>query len=161
MFLLYSIPSWYYYNLIEYFLHSLSHNNKIYSYKIHKKHHTIHYPVKKLIQKSPYKTDIHKYIFPDGFLANGIPFLGILMLNYLLLGNSSHNINIWLLIDGYISDYIHTEIHTENSWLEKYNWFKKKRELHLLHHKNIKENINIMTNIYDKLFNTYSENLLT
>ena len=51
MFLLYLIPTWFYYNFIEYFLHSLSHNNKTYIYKIYKKHHTIHYPIKNLIKK--------------------------------------------------------------------------------------------------------------
>lgn len=158
MFLLYLIPTWFYYNFIEYFLHSLSHNNKTYIYNIHKKHHTIHYPIKNLIQKSPYKTDFHKYIFSDGFLAHGIPFIGILIINTFLFKEYSNKINTWLLINAYISDYIHTQIHTKDSWLEKYSWFLKKRDLHLLHHKKNKKNINIMTSIYDKLFNTYIEN---
>ena len=68
-FLLYSIPSWFYYNFIEYNLHSSSHNSYIkYIHKIHKKHHTIHYPISNLIQKSPYKTEFHNYIFSDGFI---------------------------------------------------------------------------------------------
>jgi len=47
MFLYSIIPSYIYYHIVEYFLHSLGHNSKygLYIYKYHKKHHNIHYPL--------------------------------------------------------------------------------------------------------------------
>ena len=158
MFLLYFIPSWFYYNYIEYILHSFSHNYnyKSYIYKLHKKHHLVHYPNNNSIRISPYKTDYYFKIFSDGFIANGIPFIGLLLIHCLILDKDlSININLCLLIDAYISDYIHTEIHIKDSWLEEYTWFQKKREKHLLHHKYLDKNFNIMTSFYDKMFNTY------
>ena len=70
------------------------------------------------------------------------------------------NLSFHIILNAYISDYIHTEIHTEGSWLEKYNWFQNKRKVHLLHHKittkntvihsypvDLKNNFNILKDI--------------
>lgn len=57
--------AWFIYHTMEYFLHRFSHNPKSgYIYKIHKKHHTIHYPIKILMSKE-YKTE-YTYGLPDG-----------------------------------------------------------------------------------------------
>ena len=63
-----------------------------------------------------------------------------------------------LLLFAYISDYIHTEIHIDGSWLEKYDWFIQKRNLHLIHHKRTNKNINIIDHSLDKLLNSYCKN---
>ena len=60
-----------------------------------------------------------------------------------------------LLLFAYISDYIHTEIHTFGSWLEKYEWFIHRRNSHFIHHKKHRKNINIIDYTFDKLNNTY------
>ena len=163
MFIFYSIPCWFYYNFVEYLLHTLSHsyNYGTYIYKLHKKHHTIHYPITKLMSISPYKTNYYLYILSDGTIAHGLPVLGIIYLNYKLLNYEIFiNISCWLIINAYFSDYLHTEIHTQNSWLEKYEWFQKKRDLHLIHHKKTSKNINMMCSFIDKIFNTYENNII-
>lgn len=160
MFLYSIIPSYIYYNIFEYFLHSLGHNSKygLYIYKYHKKHHKIHYPANKLLDYKPYKTDYKFNLFSDGLVAYSLPILFLGFVNYKVLDYESFvNLSINLFIFTYLSDYLHTEIHTKDSWLEKYEWFLKKRKIHFLHHKNVKKNKNVLNLKIDKFMNTYLE----
>ena len=69
--------AWFIYHTMEYFLHRFSHNPKSgYIYKIHKKHHTIHYPITDLMSDK-YKTD-YIYGLSDGLLAHGPPTISII-----------------------------------------------------------------------------------
>ena len=54
-----------------------------------------------------------------------------------------------------IQIYFHTHIHTEDSWLDKYSWFIKMREIHFNHHKNTTKNFNVIDMNIDKLMETY------
>jgi hypothetical protein len=158
MILSYFVPGYILYNIIEYSLHKLSHNAKyggfIYSY--HRKHHTKHYPITKLIDKPPYKTDTKFYILTDGLIAHSVPITFIIVTLYNLLNKYVFlNLSFHILLNAYISDYIHTEIHIEGSWLEKYTWFQNKRKIHLLHHKYTTKNMNVIDNTMDKLLNSY------
>lgn len=150
------IPTaWCIYHTMEYFLHRFSHNPKSgYIYKIHKKHHTIHYPITKLISDK-YKTD-YTYGISDGLLAHSPPVIIILGYFYLFLDYKSFiNLSSLILYFSYISDYFHTHIHTKNTWLNKYSWFLKMREIHFNHHKNTTKNFNVMDTTIDKIYNTY------
>ena len=161
MLLYYFLPGYILYNMIEYSLHKLSHSSKYGSfiYTYHRKHHIKHYPISKLIDKAPYKTDTKYYILTDGFIAHSVPFTFILFTLYNLLNKELFlNLSLNIIINAYISDYIHTEIHTEGSWLEKYNWFQNKRKIHLLHHKITTKNMNVIDNTMDKIMNTYNSN---
>ena len=55
-----------------------------------------------------------------------------------------------------ISDYIHTQIHIKNSWLEKYTFFIRCRENHILHPKYLNKNYALsgFDNTFDILFKT-------
>ena len=154
-FIYYSTISYFLYNSIEYFLHSLGHNYKFnnYIYSLHKKHHLLYSGKKFLSQR--YRTE-YKYYLSDGTRAHIIPFSSIIMLIYKLTNDYYLIINICFFT--YISEYLHTHIHTQNSWLEKYEWFMKKRKKHLIHHKFTNKNINILDNNLDILFHTYREN---
>ena len=159
-FLIVLIPSWYLYHFIEYSLHKIGHNYKLnsYIYKIHMNHHKKYYPISKLIDKEPYKTG-YIYNIPDGFLAYGPSLFLILSLLYFFFDVYTYQIFVSeILFFASLSDYIHTEIHIDGSWLEKYEWFLKKRNLHLLHHKKLNMNINIIDHTFDKLKGTYLEN---
>jgi len=118
-------------------------------------HHKIYYPVSKLIDKKPYKTG-YIYNIPDGLLAYGPSLFLILSLLYFLF--DFYTLVSEILLFAFLSDYIHTEIHIDGSWLEKYEWFLKKRKLHLLHHKKFMKNMNIIDHTFDKLKGTYLEN---
>jgi len=154
------IPTWYLYHFIEYGLHKIGHNYKLnsYIYKIHMNHHKKYYPISKLLNKKPYKTG-YKYNISDGMIAYGPSMLLIFSGMYFLFDFYTYLIIIsQIILFAYISDYIHTEIHIDGSWLEKYNWFIQKRKLHLIHHKRTNKNINIIDHSLDKLFNSYCKN---
>ena len=165
MYLSLVIPAstWYLYHLIEYYLHKLGHNRNYgsYIYKIHTDHHKIHYPISKLMDTKPYRTG-YTYSIPDGMFAYGPPFIVLLSSLYFCVDicielSTYVTIVFELLLLAYLSDYIHTEIHTDGSWLEKYYWFKRKRELHLLHHKKVIKNMNIIDHTFDKVNDSYKE----
>ena len=69
----------------------MGHNSNYgsYIYRYHKKHHTIHYPIQKLLDNKPYKTDYNLYIFSDGLIAYFFPILFLGYLNYKLLDYES------------------------------------------------------------------------
>lgn len=152
----YILGGWFIYHSIEHFLHRFSHNSKSgYIYKIHKKHHTIYYPTSSLMSDG-YKTG-YTYCIPDGLLAQGPPSVMIIITFYFLLDyNSFLILSSYILFFAYISDYFHTHIHTENTWLGEYSWFIKMREIHFNHHKNTTKNFNIIDMNIDKLMKTYN-----
>jgi len=147
--------AWFIYHTMEYFLHRFSHSPKSgYIYKIHKKHHTIHYPITHFMSKE-YKTD-YTYGIPDGLLAHGPPTISIIGFLYLFLDKDIFlKLSSCILFTAYISDYFHTHIHTHDSWLDNYRWFIKMREIHFNHHKNTRKNFNIIDMNIDKLMKTY------
>jgi len=152
----YLIPSWIIYHLLEYSLHSLGHSHRYgsYIYKIHKNHHTIHYPTNNLLSNEYRTNPIHG--LPEGVIAYGPPMLLFYFFLYLVV-----KLDTFFIISGetlfvaFISDYIHSQIHLNRSWLEKYKWFQKKREAHFIHHKNVNKNMNIIDMTMDKLNGTY------
>jgi sterol desaturase/sphingolipid hydroxylase (fatty acid hydroxylase superfamily) len=147
--------AWFIYHTMEYFLHRLSHNPKLgYIYKIHKKHHTIHYPITDLMSDN-YKTD-YIYGLSDGLLAHGPPTISIIRILYLFLDKDTFlKLSSCILFTAYISDYFHTHIHTRDSKFVEYPWFIKMREMHFNHHKNTSKNFNILDTNIDKLMKTY------
>ncbi len=52
--------------------------------------------------------------------------------------------------------YIHTAYHIDNHWLNRYEWFRKDKHLHMLHHDNAKINYGVVSHFTDMLMGTYS-----
>jgi len=155
-FLLYFIPSWFLYHSLEYLLHSLGHSHKYgsYIYKIHKNHHTLHYPTTKLLSNEYRTTSI--YGLSEGVVAYGPPILLFFFsLSFMVKFDTFLIITSELLFISYLSDYLHSQIHLNGSWLEKYKWFQKKRKEHFIHHKNTIKNMNIIDFTIDKWRKTY------
>ena len=155
-FCFYIIPSWICYHMLEYFLHSLGHSYKYgsYIYRIHKNHHTIHYPTHKLLSNG-YRTN-SIYGLSEGVVAYGPPILIFFSCLYFIV--ELHTFFILLceiLLIAYLSDYLHCQIHLNGSWLEKYKWFQKKRKEHFIHHLNMNKNMNIIDFSIDKWNLTY------
>lgn len=156
MYISFYIPgAWLIYHTMEYFLHRFSHNPKSgYIYKIHKKHHTKHYPITDLMS-TKYKTD-YTYGISDGLLAHGPSTILSICSFYPFMDTTIFiKLSSCILFIAYISDYFHTHIHTRDSWLDKHEWFIKMREIHFDHHKNTSRNFNIMDMNIDKLMKTY------
>ena len=150
------IFTWFLYHFIEYCLHKLGHSSYSgYINKIHKKHHVIFYPPTKLMDFSPYKTG-YIYGISDGILAYGPLVLLIISIFYYCLNTYYfYCITSQFLLSGYIQNYVHTHIHTKDTWLEKYKWFQDCRKRHYIHHRHYNRNINIIDPIMDQIMSTY------
>jgi len=139
MYLYLIIPTWYLYHTIEYCYHKLGHSRIYgsYIYKLHMNHHRIHYPITQLKAPEPYKGG-DEYYFTDGIVAYLPPSLLIAFMLYILLDFYIFLfITLEIICIAGVSDYIHTQIHTEKSWLEKYKWFRESRRIHFIHHRRL------------------------
>jgi len=160
-FLFLLLPSWYMFHFLEYVLHKLAHSKKYggFIYKIHLKHHKLHYPLKNFKSPKPYKTS-QIFIFSDGLIAFSLPISIIIYGTYNLLNYEIFKILIFQIFSFfYISDLLHTEIHLEDSVLEKYEWFLYLRNNHYIHHKTYNKNINIIDPTFDKLNKTFKNKI--
>ena len=137
-------------NILEHILHKLSHNKNIYYlYNPHHYHHVVEYPPSKLVNN---EVKYRSFIYNE-YLHISI-FLWIISYIYL----DSITFIIFLIESSiylFLCDYLHSSYHKNNSYLEKYLWFKKKKELHLLHHKKTVYNFNLFDNTSDKFLHTF------
>lgn len=153
------ISTYYLYHFTEYMIHRISHIQHPLNilYLNHKRHHIEHYSYKKPLDFAPFKCDSFLYI-PQSILVNGPIILFLYYLIYLFINDYYKFIVTEINILLFISDYIHTQIHIKDSPLEKYQFFKRCRKVHLLHHKNFTKNFSFSgyDNTFDIIFNTYN-----
>jgi hypothetical protein len=148
-----SLVSYYFFNISEYLLHELSHSIKYggYMYEWHHKHHVIEYPPNRLVSKgyssSPYYENFYSYFI----------LLWIFTIYQFMNPYYFKLLSCEVVSYGFIVDQLHQQYHLEKSILEGFKWFQKKKANHLLHHKQMHLNYNIMDNTSDKIFNTYKE----
>jgi len=53
-------------------------------------------------------------------------------------------------------DYVHKHFHIKNSWMLRYGWFRKKKEIHRIHHVNAGKNYGVLTTLWDRLTGTFA-----
>ncbi len=58
--------------------------------------------------------------------------------------------SIWL------HNYVHKQYHLTNSWMLRFAWFRKNRELHWIHHRDYSRNYGVIHHLWDRLLNTYA-----
>jgi sterol desaturase/sphingolipid hydroxylase (fatty acid hydroxylase superfamily) len=144
-------------------IHRSGHNYKFKAwYKNHTVgHHKLSYPSDKFLQpfyiKNPvddWKLATLAYVIPIGLYC----FIFANLVVFLIL-----------VLDGIIENYIHEQIHQQNSWLEKYRWFSYLRSIHRLHHDQTRLrsnqvlvmkqcNFSLLALWTDQLFGTFVEN---
>ena len=152
--LLVIVNTFFFMNLIEYILHKLSHNPKIkILYNIHRKHHSIEFP--------PSRLTCNKYPLDD-HLKN--PFIYITIVIWIILYNiiSYYTFSIIFiesLIYTFTINFLHQAYHLNDSWLDKYKWFKYRKRIHHIHHLRTKKNLNLVVFTGDMIFNTYIEKI--
>lgn len=62
-----------------------------------------------------------------------------------------------LLGFGFMSDAVHDSFHIIMHPLSRFKWWQKARELHFLHHRNMKVNFGIFVFTFDRVFKTFRE----
>ena len=150
------IFTWYVVNGIEWFLHMVSHTRINLPFfrqlhKIHMQHHKIHYPMSSLIKPSPYQDGGGTFVFGPLVLLLIITAFAVLPFRYAVIFN----------VEGCsvlgISTYLHDAFHIEKHWLERYDWFMKRRALHFYHHGHHKKNMSLsgIDTTMDKCMRTF------
>ena len=152
------VCTWYFCNLVDWLLHTMSHiPTKIPILKtihqIHMTHHKQHYPITKLLRSKPYKSG-------GGEFAFGPVILVLYTILYLILPKRI----IWIVLIQstaflLVSDKLHVEYHLQGSWLERFDWFLRRRERHFWHHKHLRQNMSLggIDPVFDHLFKTYHD----
>jgi sterol desaturase/sphingolipid hydroxylase (fatty acid hydroxylase superfamily) len=140
-------------DLLGYLIHTLLHwQGSGELYRRHMTHHQKLYPIHTFISK--------KYRHPGKdsttlIFAIIIAIGGILMFISLPIWIAA----VWLfefIALGLINNYLHDTFHISPHWLEKFEWFKRLRRLHYIHHLgDMKHNYGIFNFIFDRVFQTY------
>jgi sterol desaturase/sphingolipid hydroxylase (fatty acid hydroxylase superfamily) len=47
------------------------------------------------------------------------------------------------------------EYHVEGSWLHRFAWFRRKQELHFVHHRHANSNFAVIHFFWDRILGTY------
>lgn len=146
-----SLVTYFICNFIEYGLHKLSHNPKIpLLYKWHHYHHTHEFPPYKLVNNN----HINKSIIYNYYVYI---VLLIHLLTYCLISSIQVKLIIYVesTIYMYIANKMHNSYHKDDTWLEQFQWFQRKKSLHLYHHIKTTSNFNLFDNTTDKLKKTF------
>ena len=61
------------------------------------------------------------------------------------------------LIVGILHDYMHTLFHLRKTFLNRYQWFLRLRELHFIHHKHMQRNLGIFWFGWDHVMGSYEK----
>ena len=99
-----------------------------------------------------------KYMAEEGNLTPFffIPILFIGILSYLVL---PLDLFVTQAVACSLSFYAHVffdkEYHVEGSFLQRFFWFRKKRELHFVHHHHADRNFAVIDFFWDRLLGTY------
>ena len=69
------------------------------------------------------------------------------------------NLFVVMVIASAASFYAHVffdkEYHVEGSWLQRFAWFRRKQELHFVHHRHANGNFGVIHFFWDKILGTY------
>jgi len=140
-------------NMIEYTVHCLSHNPKIkFLYNSHHSHH-LSYPPKKLTCEK----------YDKNVEDTRLPYLIIIFISYLFCYYLFTLYHFLIFISEttiyfFIANTLHNSYHLDNSFLERFQWFRYLKRLHHIHHIEVYHNLNITIPISDKINHTLSEN---
>jgi sterol desaturase/sphingolipid hydroxylase (fatty acid hydroxylase superfamily) len=89
------------------------------------------------------------YLIPVAIIAIGVFLIGgPLLLPAYLLGVG---VAFWLHL------YLHEQYHLAHSPLRRFRWFRRKRELHFVHHRHVNRNYAIVEFWIDRLIGTLEE----
>ncbi len=60
-----------------------------------------------------------------------------------------------LTFSFYAHVYVHVQYHLKDPWLKRFDWFRRKQQLHILHHKNGSKNFAVLEFFWDRVFGTF------
>lgn len=130
----------------SYIWHRFSHIENTINNKTHSIHH---------------KSNVDDTAIED-FKVVLILFISTIMILYKIIKNKEIFRGLFVgLFAVLASDYVlHSAYHTEDHFLNNFEWFKKRKTEHFLHHKYPKTNYGITNSFFDKFFGTFKETQL-
>jgi sterol desaturase/sphingolipid hydroxylase (fatty acid hydroxylase superfamily) len=135
--------------LSEWSLHALAHvaHPLNFIHSIHELHHR-RYRGSNAVQPPPYTGDY-------GAIAFGPCIL--LLWSVLYVSTRSTTIVATTATFLFVSDYLHTQFHVQGSWLEGWDWFRRKRREHMLHHRRPRKNMSLggLSTLVDRMLGTF------
>jgi sterol desaturase/sphingolipid hydroxylase (fatty acid hydroxylase superfamily) len=85
-----------------------------------------------------------------------IPVMLVVGVSYLLLPLGLFFIQITTMsISFYAHIYIDNQYHSTTSWLGRFFWFRRKQQLHFIHHRDADSNFAVIDYFWDRLLGTY------
>lgn len=89
-----------------------------------------------------------------------VPFGIIYPFVYLFLPRDLFLVSLVTVILIFIAHiYLHGHYHLEDTWLNRFAWFRRKQQLHFIHHRKMGTNFGVIEFFWDKLFGTYCSSL--
>jgi hypothetical protein len=149
--LLVFLITYYFAAVVQTVMHRVfGHHNRITKiYEIHAKGHHGKYPPQRLLTEQWEDSEQHVmwyYAIPFVPVAAGVAWLlGPWIFAFHVLGMI---FAIWWHI------HLHKQYHVKGCFWERYRWFRKKRELHFIHHRQVRTNYAIVEYWIDNLLRT-------
>jgi hypothetical protein len=145
------VATYYFAAFVQTLLHRIfGHHDRIHQiYQTHAKGHHGKYPPQRLITDEWIDSEQHVmgyYAIPFVPLAVIVAWLGGLWL--FLSHAAAMAFAIWWHI------YLHKQYHLRGCHWERYGWFRRKRELHFIHHRQVRRNYAIVEYWMDDLLGT-------
>ena len=112
-------------------------------------HHRIYAP--KHLASEKY-SDIERSLTPyyAVLVAAAIGLLALKLPKAPLIGLSAT-----LVVSYAAHAYVHEHYHLDKSWLNRWAWFRKRRDLHYMHHRNTRCNFGVLDFYWDRLLGTF------
>lgn len=145
-------------SLLGYVVHWAIHQRWVgRAYEAHRAHHIDLYPPGRLISEKYLSAGKQSTVYT--FLLAFSPLLILPVVMYFVgwfsLGMTVAAIAAMAAV-GLLNDLIHDSFHVRNHWLSRViPGYSRMRELHFVHHVNMKRNFGIYSFIWDKVFKTF------
>jgi hypothetical protein len=112
-------------------------------------------------QYNPNNLKSDEFVDLEGHALNyyGIPIVVFAAIIYLLAGPmvmTAHLIGVFATFRWHL--YLHEHYHLNETYLERFGWFRKKRHLHFIHHRDARCNFAVVEFWIDDLMGTRREN---
>jgi len=141
---IYSLSLPFIFNIIEYYVHKLSHNPKFkILYNDHHLHHLEYPPSRLTIKKNTITMSDTRKVYIISYVISIILLSKVLSYDYFMILIQESTIY------GMIINILHNCYHLEDSRIHKYAWFKRLQENHHNHHREPHKNFNLIIPLCD------------
>lgn len=147
-----AIVSFFFSEAVGFAIHRLAHwsgSGKL--FQDHLNHHAVAYPPSKYLSAKylgDLRTSFIPYFIPVFVAFNLLAFAIMswpMALTFLVVSSAV----------SLASNMLHDSYHVKDHWLTRFSWHRHLREVHRVHHVNVKKNLGIYFYFYDRLFGSF------